>query len=232
VLLAVAIAVGEEQTRERRYDVVSAWQEAKTRVAVNARLGKPTFSTRVKAGRRSASCDVYNAYDSIVDAWVQFTFCYDHGNVRIPSPEPLEPNEDVTYLRTYDIPPLTRPGKSSAKISAHLDDWPRSDVAGSLFDTEDVYRVWVPPGRAVRVRVEPTADVDVEIWDASTSSVYLEGAARDRHLITLSDHSGTNSDEVTVSRPRGAGGFVYVDVYLLERGANHAEYDLTVTRTT
>jgi hypothetical protein len=232
VLLVVAIGLGEEQRHQRRHDVVSAWQEAKTRINVHARLGKPTFATRVEAGRRSASCDVFNAYDSIVDAWVQFTFCYDHRGVRVASPEPLEPNEDVAYLRTYEIPPLTRPAKPSAKISARLDDWPNGDVAWSLFDAEDVYRVWVPPRRALHIRLVPTANVALEVWDSKTSSVRLEGAARDRHLITFSDESGTRPEEVTLSRPRVVSAFIYLDVSLLDRGPNHAEYELTVTPST
>lgn len=232
VLLAVAIGLGEEQRHHWRDDVVSAWQESKTRIHVYDRLGKPTFTTRIKAGGRSAPCDVFNAHDAIVDAWVQFAFCYDHRGLRVPSPDPLEPNEDIVYLRTYEIPPLTRPGKSSARIRARLDDWPNGYLASSLFDTEDVYRVSVPSRHNLRVRIQPTADIGVEVWDASTLSVYLKGAARQRHLITSSDESGTNPEDVTISLPRGAAGFVYVDIYLLTRGPNHAKYDLTVTPTT
>jgi hypothetical protein len=232
VLLVVAIGLGEEQRHEWRHEVVSAWQGSQTRSSVHARLGKPTFTTRIKSGGHSASCEVFNAHDAIVDAWVQFAFCYDHRGQRIPSPEPLEPNEDVVYLRTYGIPPLTRPGKPSTKIRARLDDWPEGDVATSLFDTEDVYRVWLPSQRALRVRVEPTADVDLEVWDASTSSVYLKGTARKRHLITFSHRSGTRPEQVTLRQPRGPGAFVYLDVYLLDRGPNHATYEMTVTPTT
>jgi hypothetical protein len=232
VLLVVAIAVGEEQGRQRRHDVVSAWQDSTTRTDVRTRLGEPTFTTRIKVGARSAPCDVFNAYDTIVDAWVQFIFCYDRRGLRTASPDPLEPNDDVAYLRTYDIPPLTRPARPSAKIHARLDDWPKGDVVTSLFDTEDVYRVWVPSRHSLRVRVEPTADVDLEVWDASTSSVYLRGAPRQRHLITSSDQSGTRSEEVTLSRLRGVGAFVYLDLYLLQSGPHHAAYDLTVIPTT
>jgi hypothetical protein len=228
VVLVVAIALGEEQTHERRHDVVSAWQESKARHDVHARLGEPTFTTRINAGRRSAPCDVYNAYDSVVDSWVQFVFCYGRQNARIPSPDPLEPNDDVAYLRTFEIPPLTRPGKPSAQITARLDDWSESDVSARLFDTEDVYRVWVPSQRGLRVRVEPTADVDLEVWDASTSSVYLKGADRERHLIASSDEAGRRSEELTLTRRRG-GTFVYVDVYQPNGSPNHSEYDLTVT---
>jgi hypothetical protein len=99
---------------------VSAWQESPTRSNVHARLGKPTSTTRIKADGHSASCEVFNAHDAIVDAWVQFTFCYDHRGQRIPSPEPLEPSEDVVCPPTYGIPPLTRPGKPSTQIRARL----------------------------------------------------------------------------------------------------------------
>ena len=105
VLLVVAIAVGEEQGRQRRHDVVSAWQDSTTRTDVRTRLGEPTFTTRIKVGARSAPCDVFNAYDTIVDAWVQFIFCYDRRGLRTASRiRSSRTTTSLTYGRTTSRP--------------------------------------------------------------------------------------------------------------------------------
>lgn len=231
VLLVWAIAAGEEQRQNWRDDVVSALHNAKSRTEVRAHLGDPSFTTNIRVGTHGASCDVFNADDSLVDASVQFSFCYGHAGKRIASPDPLEPNDDVPYLRTYKIPPLTRPGKESANLDGRLDDWPGRGIEARLFDDADVYRIWLPAHRAVHVRVEPTADVDLQVWDASTPNVYLNGTARERHLVAESDEPGASTEEVTL-RPHAAGAYVFLDIYLLEHGPNHAEYHLTVTLNT
>lgn len=226
-LVVIAIAVGEEQRHQRRNDVVAAWHGAANRTQVRDRLGGPTLTTNVKVGGRRVSCDVFNADDSIVDAWVQFSFCYRPEGKRVASPDPLEPNEDIPYLRTYRIAPLTRPGRPWANIHGRLDYWPNRGVDERLFDDEDVYRIWLPARRAVQIRVDPTADVALEVWDASTPTVSLAGAARERHLLAYSDEPRARAEEVTLSRRSAAARYVFLDVYLLERGPDHAEYHLT-----
>jgi hypothetical protein len=232
VLTAIAIAVGEEQRHHWRNDVVLAWHDAKTRDEVQARLGDPAFTTTITVGAHSASCDVHNAEDSAIGGWVQFSFCHGADGRRVASPDPLEPNDDVAYLRTYRLRPLTRPGKVSANIEARLDYWPKRQNYERLFDDEDVYRIWLPAQSALHIRVKPTADVALDVWNSSTPTVYLKGAARHRRLIAESNRAGASTEEVTLSRPRASAGYVFLDVYLLEGGPNHAQYHLTVKRGT
>ena len=231
-LLVIAIAVGEEQRHHRRNDVVSTWHDGTNRTHVRDRLGDPSLTANVKVGARSVSCDVFNADESILDAWVQFSFCYRPDGERVASPDPLEPNEDVPYLRTYRIPPLTRPGRPWANIHGRLDYWPHRGVDERLFDDDDVYRIWLPARRAVHIRLEPTADVALEVWDSSTPTVTADGAARERHSLTYSDAPGARAEEVTLSRRSATTRYVFLDVYLLEHGPDHAEYHLTVRPTT
>jgi hypothetical protein len=228
----IAIVVGEEQRQHRRDDVVSAWHSAKNREEVRTRLGDPSFTTNITVGARNVRCDVFNADDSLVDASVQFSFCYDRDGKRIAGPDPLEPNDDIPYLHTYRIPPLTRPGKPWANIHGRLDDWPHGGIENRLFDDEDVYRIWLPAQHAVHIRLEPTTDIGLEVWDTATPNVYLTGAARNRHLIAESDTPGTTTRRLTLSRPSAATAYVFLDLYLFENGPNHTEYHLTVTPAT
>jgi hypothetical protein len=221
-LLVYAIAEGEQQRHHWRRDVLSAWHGSANRTGVRARLGEPAFTTTIGG----ASCDVFDVDDSIVDAQVQFPFCYDDLGKRIESPEPLEPNEDVAYLRTYGIPALTQPRKPSVSIHGRLDYWPNRDTDTRLFDSDDVFRIWLPPRRGLRVRLDASADTGLAVWDASTPTVYLDGAESERHLLA-SDEDGTR--EITLSRRRAGAAYVFLEVYLLKNGPNHATYRLTLT---
>ena len=73
-----------------------------------------------------------------------------------PPKDPQEPNEDVSYVKPGGIlhratAPLTSAGHKSGSIAARLD---RGD------DPRDVYRLWVPRGKAVSVGLQP---VDGEV---------------------------------------------------------------------
>jgi hypothetical protein len=96
-------------------------------------------------------------------------------------------------------------------------------------DPEDVYRVWVPAHRRVAIRVVPTDDADVELWNASTPSVLITGAARRRHLIDGSGNDARRAESVAVRNRGRRGTFVYLDVYLPEHGASSASYRATIT---
>jgi hypothetical protein len=122
-------------------------------------------------------------------------------------------------LFTDGSDPLTRPGHGRASLSARLD---------VTEDPEDVYRVWVPAHRRVKIGVVPSADVDVEVWDATAATVLLEGRARKNHLVTSSYHDGKRPEEVTLRNPDAKGRFVYLDVYLPENGPYDAEYDASI----
>lgn len=144
-----------------------------------------------------------------------------------PAVDPHEPNEDVSEIvagklfQTADAP-LTSPGHGRTALSARLD---------VTEDPEDVYRVWVPAHRRVAIRVVPTGDVDVELWNASTPSVLITGAARQKHLIDGSGNSERTPESVAVRNGSRRGTFVYLDVYLPEQGASSAAYRATLTTT-
>jgi hypothetical protein len=142
-----------------------------------------------------------------------------------PPVDPQEPNEDVYEIvagklfATADTP-LTSPGHGRAVLDARLD---------VTEDPEDVYRVWVPAHRRVAIRVVPTDDADVELWNASTPSVLITGASRRKHLIDGSGNDGRRAENVAVRNRGRRGIFVYLDVYLPEHGASSAGYRATIT---
>jgi hypothetical protein len=142
-----------------------------------------------------------------------------------PRVDPLEPNEDVYEVvagRLFKTPaaPLTTPAHARGTLVARLD---------VTEDPEDVYRVWVPARRRVVIRVVPTGDVDVELWNASTPSVLVTGAARRRHLLAGSGRDGDTSETVAYRNVAKRGAYVFLDVYLPERGASSADYRVTIT---
>jgi hypothetical protein len=144
-----------------------------------------------------------------------------------PRVDPHEPNEDVYEIvagKLFKTPeaPLTSPGHSRAALVARLD---------VTEDPEDLYRVWVPAHRRVAIRVVPTADADVELWNASTPSVLISGAARRRHLIDGSGNDGRRAETVAVRNRTKRGTYVFLDVYLPEQGGSSAEYRATITTT-
>jgi hypothetical protein len=144
-----------------------------------------------------------------------------------PPVDPREPNEDIYEIVAGKLfkaadTPLTSPGHGRATLAARLD---------VTEDPEDVYRVWVPARRRVVIRVTPSDDVDVELWNASTPSVLITGAARRRHLLASSGKNG-RAVETVAARNRGKrGAYLFLDVYLPEHGASSAEYRATITTT-
>jgi hypothetical protein len=145
-----------------------------------------------------------------------------------PPVDPGEPNDDVDQIvrgrlfRNSDAP-LTAPGHNRASVTARLD---------VTKDPEDVYRVWVPAQSRATIRVTASADVNVELWNATTPSVLVTGAARRVHLLAGSSSGGTDHPETVAFRNRlRRGTFVYLDVYLTERGAPAAQYRATIATT-
>jgi subtilase family protein len=144
-----------------------------------------------------------------------------------PAVDPDEPNEDVYQIAAGKLfrnadPPLTSPGHGRATLEARL------DVSE---DPEDVYRVWVPARRRIAIHVALSGDADVELWNASTPSVLIGGAARRHHLLDGSGNDGDRAENVAF-RNRGARGtFVFLDVYLPEHGSTTAAYRVTITTT-
>jgi subtilisin family serine protease len=144
-----------------------------------------------------------------------------------PSVDPDEPNDDVNQIvpgrlfRSAD-PPLTAPRRGSASVTARLD---------VTEDPEDVYRVWVPAQRRVAIRVTVSADADVELWNATTPSVLVTGAGRRKHLLAGSGYVGTHPEAVSFRNRTRRGTYVYLDVYLPQRGASTAQYVATISTT-
>jgi hypothetical protein len=94
-------------------------------------------------------------------------------------------------------------------------------------DPEDVYRIWVPARRRVVVSVRGDANVNLELWRATTRSVYEKGSARRRDLFSGSYRTGTKLDSVTVRNRSRRGELVYANVFPGPRVGN-ADYSLTV----
>ena len=144
-----------------------------------------------------------------------------------PPVDPHEPNEDVYEIVAGKLfaaadKPLTSPGHGGATLAARLD---------VTEDPEDVYRVWVPAHRRVAIRVVPTDDADVELWNPSTPSVLIVGAARRKHLIDGSGNDGRAAENVAVRNGTRRGTFAYLDVYLPEHGASSTGYRATIKTT-
>jgi hypothetical protein len=143
----------------------------------------------------------------------------------LPAVDPLEPNDDVNQVSAGALfkeaaAPLTRPGLERATLKARLD---RSE------DPVDVYRVFVPPRRAVRLRVAPNSNVNLEVFRPNARSCYYKNRRRALQgpLIGGSYRAGRAADEFTVrNRPRG--GYVFACVFKPRDVAQTASYSLSV----
>ena len=224
-LLVFAIAKGEEQRRDERDRVVAAYLAARAgtpQAVIKRRLGEPYAQKTMRTHGRSARCWIYSVSDAEAESSdVRFTFCFVHNRL-VPPPEPTEPNEDIYYVKPGGLlgsrgqQPLTRPPTRRAAVNGRL--------AGH--DSEDVYRAILPVDRPLEVRLAPDADVDLEVWDARTRSVFAEGADRRRHLVAKSHTDGRAIEAVVLTRAHSRGPIVYVDVYLPEPGPRRATYRL------
>ena len=90
-----------------------------------------------------------------------------------PPPDPGEPNDDVEQVRPGALfqlgePALTTTAKPSNRISATLD---------AAEDPRDLYRIWVPAHKIVRVAVSAGGRAAARIWGPQTVSVVSEGIA-------------------------------------------------------
>jgi hypothetical protein len=141
---------------------------------------------------------------------------------KTPAIDPQEPNEDVYLVRPNG---LTRTGKTPLTAQRH----PRATVLASLArqeDPEDIYRFWLPAKGKIVVALRPNANVDLEIWGPKTSTVFEHGKAARRDLLAVAAHPGKRLERVTL-KGRGAGRFVYADVFLPKKGVQ-ASYKLTI----
>ncbi len=142
-----------------------------------------------------------------------------------PFKDPNEPNDDIRQVKARGLfptaaPPVTAPNRPRAAFRARLD---------VTEDPEDVYRVFVPAGRTVRISAAHDTDVDVEVWKPTASSVFLRGAARRRNLLASSGKNGRASERVSVRNRTKTGYYAFLDVYLPRNGPLDARYTVTIS---
>ena len=128
-----------------------------------------------------------------------------------PGKDPQEPNEDVTYVKPGGLlgraaAPLTAASRKSGGVTARLD-------FGE--DPRDVYRVWIPGGRAASIALQPSGgDVDLAAWGPKTKTVLETGSARKRDFRGLSERTGAKRERLRVKNPAAKGAYFYVEASL------------------
>jgi hypothetical protein len=128
-----------------------------------------------------------------------------------PARDPNEPNDDVNQIKPGALfpdgrPPLTTAAKTSMRIAAQLD---------ANDDPRDLYRIWVPAHRVVRVGVSAGGDAAARIWGPQTVSADEGILSRRRDL------------KGQLIQGNRSGFFAYVEVLLTGR-AQQADYVLSV----
>jgi subtilisin family serine protease len=136
------------------------------------------------------------------------------GALAAPTPpvDPGEPNDDVDEVKPGALfeegqTPLTTASRPTTRIVASL------DVSE---DPRDVYRIWVPAQKTVRVTVAADGRAAARLWGPLTVSTGEGIKARRRDLRGQSISAGKK------------GMFAYVEVLLTGRAGN-ARYTLTLT---
>jgi subtilisin family serine protease len=129
-----------------------------------------------------------------------------------PPIDPDEPNDDIAQVRPLQLfqlgePALTTKAKPSSHIAATLDQ---------AEDPRDVYRIWVPARKTVRVKVSAGGRAAARIWGPKTLSVSETLQARRRDLRGPSITAGKQGENA------------YVEVLLTGTSAD-ASYVLNVT---
>lgn len=142
----------------------------------------------------------------------------------LPAVDPLEPNDDVNQVSGAGLfkdaaAALTRPGRPRASLRARLD---RSE------DPVDVYRVYVPARRAVRLRVVPTSNVDVELFRANAGSCYYRNRRSAAALIGGSYKPGRAAESFLLENRRAGSRYVYACVFKPRDPATRASYSLSI----
>ena len=129
----------------------------------------------------------------------------------LPAPDNSEPNDDVGQVKARGLfsaaaPPLLKKGAPRASVRAFLD---------LTEDPVDVYRVWLPAKRSLVLALNPSSDVDLEVFRTNARTVYYtnRGAALRGTLFGGSYRSGAAAERYTVRNRGRAGSFVYVVAY-------------------
>jgi hypothetical protein len=147
----------------------------------------------------------------------------------LPALDPLEPNDDTNQVTAAGLlkraaPALTRPGRAQAALHARLD---RTE------DPVDVYRVYVPARRQLRLRIVPTSNVDIEVFRPNARSCYYQSRGRALHgpLIGGSYGRGTAPETFPVRNRDSTGKYLFACVYKPRDQVSTASYSLSITTT-
>jgi hypothetical protein len=129
-----------------------------------------------------------------------------------PQNDPEEPNDDVSQVAPGLIfssgePPLTTVARPSNRIAATL---------LQAEDPRDLYRIWIPAHRTVRVSLDTTGSAVARIWGPKTFSIDEPPALRTRDLKGGSITGGAK------------GAYAYAEVFLTGR-TPAASYVLAVS---
>ena len=145
----------------------------------------------------------------------------------LPAVDPLEPNDDMNQVTATGIlkreaPALTRPGRARATLRARLD---RTE------DPVDVYRVFVPARRQLRLRIAPTSNVDIEIFRPSARSCYYQSRSRALHGPLIGGRYGRGTAPETFPAPNrdGKGKYLFACVFKPRDTVSTASYTLSIT---
>jgi hypothetical protein len=135
--------------------------------------------------------------------------------VEAPPDDPGEPNDDIDQVKPGRLfetgePPLTTSAKPSIRVAGTID---------GNEDPRDLYRIWVPAKKTVRVAVSAGGRAAARIWGSQTVAVGERVAERRRDLKGASIRAGAR------------GTTAYVEVLLTGRGSS-ARYTLSVTAST
>ena len=140
------------------------------------------------------------------------------------APDPQEPNDDIDQVKprglfangTRPVNSATRPrGSLRARVDAHE-------------DPDDVYRVYVAPGRAVVVFVVGDRDIDLDLWGVRTRSIFEKGKALKRDLLAAAERPGKRQELIRYTNRGRRGLTLYADVFT-GKGIRSANYELSVT---
>src|SRR5829696_1776478 len=145
----------------------------------------------------------------------------------LPGVDPLEPNDDVNQVRTDGVfkdaaAPLTRPGLERVVLRGRLD---RAE------DPVDVYRVYVPGLRALKFRLVPSSNVDLELFLANAHSCYYKNRrlAMRGTLLGGGYRAGRATESYSLTNKASGGRYYYACVYKPPDVLRTATYALALT---
>lgn len=145
-----------------------------------------------------------------------------------PAVDPFEPNDDVNQVKTGGLfkepaAALTRPGRTRATLRARLD---RTE------DPVDVYRVYVPAGHVMRIRVVPNSNVDLELFRPTAGSCYYKSRSQALQGALIGGRYARGSATEAYSlenRSVSAGRYVYACVYKPREVQQSASYTVSIS---